>query len=50
MTICLASKQKPDNIDILMAKAAIYDSLNQPKKKMEVFDNILRVNRVVFIL
>ena len=39
----LASKKDPTNVDILMTKASIYENLKQPKKKMEVYDNILKV-------
>jgi predicted DNA-binding protein YlxM (UPF0122 family) len=39
----LASKKDPTNVDILMTKASIYENLKQPKKKMEVYENILKV-------
>ena len=38
-----ASKKDPTNVDILMAKASIYENLKQPKKKMEVYENVLKV-------
>ncbi|CAB4002203.1 general transcription factor 3C polypeptide 3-like [Paramuricea clavata] len=43
--ICFAeaSKKDPTNVDILMTKASIYENLKQPKKKMEVYENILKV-------
>ena len=40
----LASRKDPTNVDILMTKASIYENLKQQKKKMEVYENILKVN------
>ena len=41
--IFLASKKDPTNVDILMTKASIYENLKLPKKKMEVYENVLKV-------
>ncbi|XP_046844489.1 general transcription factor 3C polypeptide 3-like isoform X1 [Xenia sp. Carnegie-2017] len=38
-----ASRKDPTNVDILMTKASIYENLKQQKKKMEVYENILKV-------
>lgn len=42
-SIATASKKDPTNIDILIMKASIYENLKQTKKKMEVYENILKV-------